>query len=476
LPVPLAKEALGAVPLELDIAFPEDDVLEVGGKLRGKITWAMRLNSVQESWEIERGAVHAGSAAALLPIEPGIELSGHLDTLRFDDWLALQDGAEESTWMERYREAVFEIDRLSLFGRVFSDVAVDSRRVGDDWQIDLDSPNIAGRINVPMIATEGRSIIMDMDRVWLLEDDPVESADTDPRDIEPAEITIRDFVLSDMHFGSLYTNLQTVPFGVIADPIKMEAEPFRITGNATWLVHPNDDSIQQSQMRLELEGNDIKETLSRLGYDPVIEGKVAIVSADLTWPGAPSDDFLFHAEGTLNVKMEEGALLAVEPGGGRLLGVLSVAALPRRLSLDFRDVFDEGLSFNVMKGDFIIEGGNAYTCNLGVEGSVADLGVVGRAGFEAEDYDQLAVIRPHVSNVFALGGAVVGGPAVGAAILLFSEIFRKPLSSLGESYYHVTGSWDDPVMERIQGEELDLTPLKNCEQYLETQIPKLRLE
>ena len=81
-----------------------------------------------------------------------------------------------------------------------------------------------------------------------------------------------------------------------------------------------------------------------------------------------------------------------------------------------------------------------------------------------------------MSNVFALGGAVVGGPAVGAAILLFSEIFRKPLSSLGESYYHVTGSWDDPVMERIQGEELDLTPLKNCEQYLETQIPKLRPE
>jgi uncharacterized protein YhdP len=429
---------------------------------------------VQEVWEIERGAVHAGSAAALLPIEPGIELSGHLEMIRFDDWLALPDGTEESTWMELYREAIFEFDRLFLFGRAFPDVQVHGRRVEDDWQIGLDSPNIAGQISVPLIDTEGRPIVLDMDRVWLVEDDPVESDDTDPRNIQSAEITIRDFVLSDMHFGSLNANLQTVSSGVIADPITMEAEPFRIEGNAAWLVHPNDDSVQQSQLRLDLEGNDIKATLLRLGYDPVIEGKVAKVSAELTWPGAPSEDFLFRADGTLKVRMEEGALLEVQPGGGRLLGVLSVAALPRRLSLDFRDVFDEGLSFDVMSGDFIIQGGNAYTCNLGLEGSVADLGVVGRAGIEAEDYDQLALVRPHVSNVFALGGAVVGGPAVGAAMLLFSEIFRKPLSSLGESFYRVTGSWDDPMMERIQGNELDLTPLKNCERYLETEMPNLQ--
>jgi uncharacterized protein YhdP len=94
------------------------------------------------------------------------------------------------------------------------------------------------------------------------------------------------------------------------------------------------------------------------------------------------------------------------------------------------------------------------------------MGIVGRTGLEAEDYDQLAVVRPHVSNLLALGGAVVAGPAAGAAMLLFSQIFREPLSQLGESYYRVTGSWEDPAVEELKGSEVDVTPLKNCETYL----------
>jgi uncharacterized protein YhdP len=81
-------------------------------------------------------------------------------------------------------------------------------------------------------------------------------------------------------------------------------------------------------------------------------------------------------------------------------------------------------------------------------------------------------VRPHVSNLFALGGAVVAGPAAGAAMLLFSQIFRKPLSQLGESYYRVTGSWEDPQVKQLQGSEVDVTPLRNCEAYLEAALQK----
>ena len=123
------------------------------------------------------------------------------------------------------------------------------------------------------------------------------------------------------------------------------------------------------------------------------------------------------------------------------------------------------------RGDFTLDSGNAYTCNLGLEGSVADLGIVGRAGLRDEDYDQLAVIRPHVSNVLALGGAVVGGPGVGAAMLLISQIFRKPLSTLGESYYRIYGPWEEPNIDKLQRSEVDATPFKNCEQALLELLP-----
>jgi uncharacterized protein YhdP len=275
-----------------------------------------------------------------------------------------------------------------------------------------------------------------------------------------------------MRFGALSAELRSTPSGVVADPISMQGETFTIDGNAAWLVHPNDDSLQQSRMQLDLNGSDIKAVLTSLGYDPIIEGKSVAANADLTWPGAPDGDFLFRASGEFGVRMEKGAVLSLEPGGGRLLGVLSVTALPRRLALDFRDVTDEGLGFDTLSGSFTLDDGNAYTCNLGLEGSVADMGIVGRTGLESEDYDQLAVVRPHVSNLLAIGGAVVGGPAGGAAMLIFSQIFRKPLSQLGESYYRVTGSWDDPAVQQLQGSEVNVTPLKNCEAYLEDALAR----
>ena len=470
MPAPLTKVADSSQALQLDVAFPEESVLEVSGRLRRDLTWALRLELAEQRWRIERGAVHAGSAAALLPVEPGVELSGHLEMLRFDDWLALGGDDGDARWQELYREAVLGIDRLSLFGQVFPDVEVEALRGEADWEIALSSPNIVGRISVPLDLSADRPIVLDMDRLWLLESESVDTGQQDPRSILSTTVDVVDFVLGDMRFGSLHTEIKSVPSGVIAEPIKTRAEFFGIEGDGAWLVHPNDDTLQQSRLQFSLDGTDIEATLRDLGYERVIAGKTIKASADITWLGSPSADFLERADGEFHVAMEEGALLDIDPGTGRILGIVSIAALPRRLALDFSDVFDDGLAFDTLQGDFTIDAGNAYTCNLGLEGSVADVGVVGRTGFEGKDYDQLAVIRPHVSNLFALGGTVVGGPAVGAAVLIFSQIFRKPLSVLGESYYQITGGWDDPDVRRIQGDELNVAPLRNCDAFLSESI------
>jgi uncharacterized protein (TIGR02099 family) len=474
LPAPFAKDADSTQALEIDIAFPEDDVLEVSGLLRKEISWAMRLEAIDDGWKIERGAVHSGPAVALLPVDPGINLSGRLETLRFDDWLALTEDDKDSEWMELYRKADFSIGQLYLFGQAFSDVLLEAQPDDRYWQIDFDGPKIVGRVSAPKEQSQDLPIDVQMERLWLQETDPADAGSTDPRTIQSVRIDVKDFALRSMNFGQMKSTLTSVSAGIILDPIEVAAETFNIDGYAAWLVHPNDESIQQTQLKLDLEGTDIMATLTRLGYQPVMEGKLVRVSGDITWPDGPSEDFLGQADGTLTVNLEDGTLLEVEPGGGRFLGMLSVAAIPRRLSLDFRDVFDEGLAFDTLNGDFILNQGDAYTCNLKLEGSVADLGVVGRAGIAAEDYDQIAVVRPHVSSVLALPATVVGGPVLGGAVLLFTQLFKKPLSAIGESYYRVTGSWEEPVLEKIKRtDQLNLAPFKNCEQYLADENPRL---
>jgi uncharacterized protein YhdP len=78
-----------------------------------------------------------------------------------------------------------------------------------------------------------------------------------------------------------------------------------------------------------------------------------------------------------------------------------------------------------------------------------------------------------VSDVVAIGSAVVGGPVIGGAALLIAQVFRKPLSSLGESYYRITGPWEAPVVTKVQRSEVDITPFRDCERYLDEVLSQL---
>src|SRR5690606_34319836 len=168
---------------------------------------------------------------------------------------------------------------------------------------------------------------------------------------------------------------------------------------------------------------------------------------DVSWSGGPREDFLASLNGTVNVRFGTGQLDEVEPGAGRVFGLMSIVALPRRLSLDFRDVFDRGFGFDEITGTFRLDDGQAYTCDLSLKGPAADVGIVGRTGLVAKDYDQTAVVSANVGNTLPVVGAVVAGPQVAAALLIFSQIFKKPLQEMGQIYYGIEGDWSDPAIE-----------------------------
>jgi uncharacterized protein YhdP len=326
---------------------------------------------------------------------------------------------------------------------------------------------------VPLAGTTEAPLVLDLQRLWLVE--PAKdggSGRADPRNLPPMKATVADFVLSDLRLGRLTAELRQRGDGVLVEPLRTEAPDFSVSGDASWVVEDGDVTRQRSELRLELRSTNIATTLAALGYEPIIEGAKAGVTLDLFWPGGPGNDFLNMAGGRVVLDLGKGQLLGVDPGSGRLVGLLSIAALPRRLGLDFSDVTDKGLAFDVVKGEFRLDKGNAFTCNLGLVGPVTDIAVLGRTSIPARSYDQLAVVRPHVSDVLAVGG-FVGGPVVGSTVLLISQIFRKPLSSLGETYYRVSGGWAKPVVTKVQKSDVDLAPFRDCERYLAEALQEL---
>jgi uncharacterized protein (TIGR02099 family) len=473
LPAPFAKAPGESAPLEVGLDFAGDE-LDVTGRLRDDVAWAFRLEHGADHWAIERGAIHSGYGPAVLPVLPGIELSGRLARLRLSEWLELASGDGTQSWFDLYREAALTVDDLVVFGQSFPDAEILATRQPGAWRVALDAPWVLGNVIVPDVPAAVRPLRLEMDRLWLLGSDTAGSEDesSDPRAVPPIALHVGDFRIGTLNFGSLDARVASTEEGILASPIQTKAPSFEITGDAAWRVVNGDVEQQRTRLRTELRSTKVKATLESLGYQPMIEGKSGRVNADLSWPGQPAADFLRRASGQVQIRLKDGALLEVEPGSGRMLGMLSVAALPRRLALDFRDVFDEGLSFDVLEGDFSLETGEAYTCNLGLQGGVADLGIVGRTSLRDESYDQLAVVRPHVSNVLALGGAVVGGPGVGAAMLLISRIFRKPLSQIGESYYEIQGSWAEPAIDKVQRTDVDTTRFSDCEALLPEILPE----
>jgi uncharacterized protein YhdP len=171
---------------------------------------------------------------------------------------------------------------------------------------------------------------------------------------------------------------------------------------------------------------------------------------DLNWVGAPTADALSSATGHVQLSLDKGQIAGLKPGAGRVLGLASIAALPRRLALDFSDLTDKGLAFDTVRGDFDLRGGNAYTENVLVKGPAAEIGLIGRVGLKNKDYDQTAVVTGSLgSSPLPLAG-FVGGPVVGAAVLVFTQVFKQPLKGLARGYYRITGSWDNPIVERIK--------------------------
>ena len=80
-----------------------------------------------------------------------------------------------------------------------------------------------------------------------------------------------------------------------------------------------------------------------------------------------------------------------------MLGLISLQSLPRRLTLDFRDIFSDGLAFDSIEGKLAIRKGHAHDRPLRIDGPAAQIEMQGETDLKNETQDLQVVVR--------LGGA-----------------------------------------------------------------------
>ena len=448
LPEPMGKSPGIAANTHLEILFPEEGRLDLHGRSGESSDWYFSYTDQDGELTFARGSVVVGGDHATLPEQTGLHVSGKATVVRLDDWLNLSEGEEQSGGLVDQIETIeLQIDDFYAYGQHLIDHKVRVQREPEDWLVEIDGDLVAGTMSVPFDFSTDRPLRMDMKKLILQGGDEAATAEGDPREMPAAIVQANEFALGTMRFGKLDATISRTPEGLSLDSAVTSDPSFGFTGTGRWVVDLMDPAGQRSYLNGKVSGTDVDAAMKKLGFDPGIEGSRFEFDMDLSWSGGPTEDYLASLDGQVRIDFGTGQLKEVEPGAGRVFGLMSIVALPRRLALDFRDVFQKGLGFDAIRGNFRVVNGTTYTCDLSLNGPAVAIGVVGRAGLVTRDYNQAAIVSANFGSALPVVGAVVAGPQVAAAMLIFSQIFKKPLDELGQVYYKVGGSWDEPVIE-----------------------------
>jgi len=450
-PPPLAKAPGEPTSFELDFTFLEPERLDITGNLGASRRFALSLWNREEGLSFRRGSVRFGGTYPLMPPRDGLSVTGTLGQLRLDDWWEILTGAlAEASSDGIALTADFDIADFSAFGQHLGDTELRARREGERWILDVLSEPIAGRLSIPADLGRRPQIVADMQRLRLSTASAAGAGDSDPRRLLGVLIRSEDFSLGQRRFGSFSANIQSDPLGLRLVSFQTQSDSFAVDGSGSWFEGAEGPT---TRLALTLTSEDVAQTLAELALDPIAEADSAELTVSIYWPGGPSAQWRRAVSGDVAVRLEQGSVLDIDPGAGRMMGLMSITALPRRLALDFRDVFNRGLVFDLVDGDFLIIDGNAYTDNLKLTGPVADIGVAGRTGLRDQDYQQQAVVTAEPGKVLPTMG-FFAGPGVGAALLIFTQIFKEPLKGIGRASYCMTGSWQEPSIVRLTPAEL----------------------
>ncbi len=407
-----------------------------------------RSNTERGALQLTRGELKFGAADAALPDVEGVRIAGRLPVFAWDAWRDQLGGGEQTGLL---RALDVDVDSLRAFGRSFSGVQIRAQRDAGHWTATLGGPDIDGTLELP----PQQPVLLRCTRLHIPAaaeaDGTTDTVKTriDPAGVPPLDIDVQQLQFNDLALGHVNLKTHALAAGLAVDALQVEADWIRLAAQGEWTLR---DAQEASRFHIDIQGGELGKMLAAFGSAGSVAGGETQGTIDANWSGSPAEFALAKLDGDVALKIGKGRLLNVEAGAGRLFGLLNITGLRRRLTLDFSDVFAKGFGFDSIGGKLRLQNGDAYTDDLVIDGPAARIEVSGRTGLAKRDYDQLVTVIPQAQSTLPLAGAIAGGPAVGAALLLADKLLGRQmegLTSFTRYQYTVTGSWDEPTFTPV---------------------------
>jgi len=344
---------------------------------------------------LRRGDLHFGEGDAQVPGEDVLRLTGRLEQLPLSKWLRTlsSDGQNQD---------------------LANNVPV---------QVRLDYLQVVPEENPPKSAARHE--------------------DRGDRELGKIDVDIQQMVYKQIDLGRFTLLANGFNNGYKIDVLAVDGPTMSFSSKGYW----NRGRDEQTALTISFHARSTENLLSTFGFNTPIRGGRLSMDGSLQWPGSPDQFELANVEGSASFHITDGRLDNIDPGAGRILGLFSFQALPRRLALDFRDLFGKGYRFDSIKGDFQLRDGNAYTRNMVITSPSARINMSGRTGLVAHDYDQDVIIIPGDGTNLFVAGALAGGLQAGVVVWLVEKLFD--VEKYSRFIYKITGTWEHPVVTNL---------------------------
>ncbi|MBC7786623.1 MAG: TIGR02099 family protein [Methylophilaceae bacterium] len=425
------------------------------------------LNQQNGITTIDRGEIGIKSPVEL-PQQKGLSIRGSLDYLDADAWRDVLSGDikkasnADNIGSMNINKAEFNIKVLDIFDRRLNNLVVRVKPANDGWKGSLQSKEING--NLQWINSDNGKIIARLKDFTVPDSSPSNetSAATDTvknhakKDYRklaqhyPAlDIIVDNIELAQKNLGKL----ELVAFENDEDwniqKLKISNEDSTLSADGewhNWTRNPN------TKLNFTWDINHVDKTLRRFGQPDTVKGGIANLSGQLSWPGSPHEFETNGLNGNFKLTSAKGQIVKVQPGVGRLLGLLSLQSLPRRLTLDFRDLFSSGFAYDRINATAKIDNGIMRSDDFYMTGPAAEVSIKGETNLQKETQILNVKVIPHVSDSLSLA-AFAGGPIAGVAAFVAQKLLKDPLNKVIAAEYKIVGTWDNP--QELSGDKLN---------------------
>ena len=465
-PPPLQKPTVQALPIRVVTAYPFDQA-EIQLSLADRLGLRIHSSDNQLGVSAALGTDHVADP----PPAKGLHVAGTTPILDPLDWISVihhimqpssssvpsPSPSPDADASLPLQDVNLSADHVLLFGGEFPATQIHLVPRTDGIAVRLQGPALAGNLAIP--TAMGQQMTGQLDRFyWQPIARPSSASDQnqttvgpspDQEPLDPAQIPGFQLSVNDVRVGDVRLGPLRVAARQQGDGLKVEQ--FQITGPVQTMtltgMWQGKDSVARTDFTTHIASQNLGELARVIGYGNQLQGGQGHVDIQAAWQGSPLHLAVGSLQGRITLDAQNGQLSGIHPGAGRVLSFLSVTQLPRRLMLDFRDLFAKGLAFNTLKGQIDFANGFARTQTLTIDGPAADIVIRGVANLTHETFDQTVDVNPRSGNLLTVVGAVAGGPvgaAVGAAA---TAVLGKPLSAIGARRYHLTGPWNDPKVD-----------------------------